>query len=179
MFQEDWVHGKTGACGFERPFSSEGEEMRDEVSPVMSLLQPQVCLPRWEVQTGPQVWPVAAVLSWSTAATPSLSTWWTGAGAAARDGLTWGVLPGEVKHHSRILGIGQTVLNVPNVAVCCSSDWRAAPRSRVRGEVTVGQLSPQSDWGEELTRLREAREPRLGRQVPANPPGEAGRGDVH
>ena len=22
MFQEDWVHGKTGACGFEKPFSS-------------------------------------------------------------------------------------------------------------------------------------------------------------
>jgi len=25
MFQEDWVHGKTGACGFERPSSSHGE----------------------------------------------------------------------------------------------------------------------------------------------------------
>ena len=25
MFQEDWVHGKTGACGFEKPFSSEGK----------------------------------------------------------------------------------------------------------------------------------------------------------
>ena len=24
MFQEDWVHGKTGACGFEKPFSCEG-----------------------------------------------------------------------------------------------------------------------------------------------------------
>ena len=31
MFQEDWVHGKTGACGFERPFSSEGEERRDDL----------------------------------------------------------------------------------------------------------------------------------------------------
>jgi len=25
MFQEEWVHGKTGACGFERPFSEQAE----------------------------------------------------------------------------------------------------------------------------------------------------------
>jgi len=25
LFQEDWVHGKTGACGFERPFSDHAE----------------------------------------------------------------------------------------------------------------------------------------------------------
>ena len=24
MFQESWVHGKTGACGFEKPFSALG-----------------------------------------------------------------------------------------------------------------------------------------------------------
>ena len=24
MFQEEWVHGKTGACGFESPFSDHG-----------------------------------------------------------------------------------------------------------------------------------------------------------
>ena len=170
MFQEDWVHGKTGACGFERPFSSEGEERRDDLRTVMSLLQPQVSLRRWEVQTGPQVWPVAAVLSWSTAATPSLSTWWTGAGAAARDGGTWGVQHGEVKCQTD---------NKCSQCCSCSSDWRAATRSRVRGEVTLGQLSSQSDWGKEHTRLREAREPRLGRQVPTNPPGAASGGDVY
>ena len=25
MFQEDWVHGKTGACGFEGPWTEAGE----------------------------------------------------------------------------------------------------------------------------------------------------------
>ena len=95
MFQEDWVHGKTGACGFERPFSSEGKTRREDLWTVMFLLQPRVCLRPWEVQTGPQVWDVEAVQSWSTGVAPSLSTWWTGAGAAVRDGLTWVGRPGE------------------------------------------------------------------------------------
>jgi hypothetical protein len=25
MFQEHWVHGKTGACGFEKPLSDQGQ----------------------------------------------------------------------------------------------------------------------------------------------------------
>ena len=31
MFQEEWVHGKTGACGFERPSSSHGDDDDDDV----------------------------------------------------------------------------------------------------------------------------------------------------
>ena len=62
---------------------------------VMSLLQPQVCSRLWENQIGPQVSAVEAVPSWSIGVALSLSTWWTGAGAAVRDGLTWVVRPGE------------------------------------------------------------------------------------
>ena len=32
LFQEDWVHGKTGACGFERPSSSHGEDINISIS---------------------------------------------------------------------------------------------------------------------------------------------------
>ena len=59
------------------------------------------------------------------------------------------------------------------------SDRRDATRSRVRGEVTVGQLSCLSHRREKPAGVREARQPRLGRQVPTNTPGQASPADVY
>ena len=33
MFQESWVHGKTGACGFKRPTTSHGDTLPLQSSP--------------------------------------------------------------------------------------------------------------------------------------------------
>ena len=33
MFQESWVHGKTGACGFKQPTTSHGDTLPLQSSP--------------------------------------------------------------------------------------------------------------------------------------------------